>query len=70
MTEFFYAIIAIEHDFLMHLDLLGPSRDVKTLAFHARIVNTSLGAQQMLRHRKSACTSAQSDQCLCFSLLR
>ena len=37
VTNCFYAIIAIKHDFLMHLHLLGPSGGVETLAFQARV---------------------------------
>ena len=52
-TVFFYTIIVIKHDFNMHYQLLGPSGGVKILVFQARVFITSLGAQQMLRYRKS-----------------
>ena len=35
------------------LTFADPSGGVETLAFQARVFNTSLGAQQMLMHRKS-----------------
>ena len=52
-AQMFNAIKAIKHDFLMHLHLLSPTGDVETLAFQARVFNTSIGAHQMLMHRKS-----------------
>ena len=45
VTKYLYAIVAIRYDFIIHLHLLGP--------LDSRGWNTSLGAQQMLMHRKS-----------------
>ena len=38
-----FAIIAIKHDFLIYLHLLGPSGGAETLAFQARVQTTSSG---------------------------
>ena len=40
-------LIATKHDFLIHLHLLGPSGDMETLAFQARVFR--LGFQHLPR---------------------
>ena len=45
MTERFYVTIAIKHDFLMYVHLLGPSGGgVEIHAFQARVFGTSFGS--------------------------
>ena len=48
----FNAIIALKHDFLIHLHQLGPSEDVETRARKARVSTPHFGAKQMLMLRK------------------
>ena len=42
MPECFCTIIAIEHDFLMHLHLVSTLGGVENLAFRLGVFNTSL----------------------------
>ena len=47
MTECLNVIPVIKHDFLIHLHLLGPSGDVETLTFQARVTTPPWGSSDV-----------------------
>ena len=49
----FYAVIAIQHAFLMHFNICWAPREVLNPRLSGTGFNTSLGAQRMLMHSKS-----------------